>query len=338
MSENNKNIEVDKLIIKLLNGEATTDEKMIVDDWRNSSGSNEKLFIDYEKIWETAGKEHIKKQIDVEAAWKKFEDAIDVNEMVKKPKPKTISILSNKFARIAAIIILLIISGAAFYIFNWHTNKEITIVTANMETNSFELSDGTKVTLNANSVFRYPKKYKKNVRQVYLTGEAFFEVAKDKNKPFIIETTETLIKVLGTSFNVNTYEDDGTVELVVNTGMVSLSDKDGMQEVVLEAGEKGIYSGKEKSIIKNNNPDPNYLSWKTKTLVFENQPLSYIVETINNVYHSNIEIIDPGISDCRMTASFDNQTLEEVIEVIIEALDLNKEIRNQTILISGDGC
>ncbi|RLD54632.1 MAG: hypothetical protein DRJ05_14275 [Bacteroidetes bacterium] len=338
MNTNNTYRDIEGLITRHLSGEILMAEQEALDLWLLEKQENRKAFEEYEKIWRKTKDAKPVEKVDVNAAWQRFENAITNREVKEIPTGKVIGLFSRKVSRIAAVIVLLIATGLSFYLYNRLSNPEIHLATTATEIKVIELPDGTKVTLNGNSTFDYRKKLGKQKRKVHLEGEAYFEVARDETRPFIIETNETSVTVLGTKFNVNSHYKNKSVEVVVNSGKVAFETRKGNHQVVLEKGERGEYFKKGKTIAKSANNDPNFLAWKTKELIFENRTLADIVSTLNNVYHINIQIENKELELCRMTASFNNQPLDEVLEVIGLALDIEIKETNQGLVLSGEGC
>ena len=170
-------------------------------------------------------------------------------------------------------------------------------------------------------------------------GEAFFEVSPDKKKPFKINTSHLNIEVLGTSFNVNSYETSEDAEVVVATGMVSvniLSDRN--VKIVLNVGDKGMFHKGSESIVKKFNSDINYASWKTRKLVFINESFGEIIKTIEKVYSREIVVTNQDLQNCRVTATFDQISFEAVISILESTLDLKIEQKGDLTLIYGDSC
>ena len=338
MNTNNTYRDIEGLITRHLSGEILKAEQEALDLWLSEKLENRKVFEEFEKVWKKAKDAKPVEKVDVNAAWQRFENAITNKEENEIPTGKVIGLFSRKVSRIAAVIILLIATGLTFYLYNRLSNPEIHLATTATEIKVIELPDGTKVTLNGNSTFDYRKKLGKQKRKVHLEGEAYFEVARDETRPFIIKTNETSVTVLGTKFNVNTHYKNESVEVVVNSGKVAFETRKGNHQVILEKGDRGEYSKKGKTIVKSANEDPNFLAWKTKNLIFENRTLEYIVSTLNHVYNVNIQIKNSEISNCRMTAIFNNQPLDEVLEVITLALDLEIAKTKEGLVLSGDGC
>ena len=169
-----------------------------------------------------------------------------------------------------------------------------------------------------------------------LEGEAFFDVAHNQEKAFIIEAERMQIKVLGTSFYVNTRGGNNTMEVVLISGSVQLNYGD--KEMMLEPGDKAIVLEESGEIVKQENKDPNLLAWKTKKLRFNDTPFSEIVDILKKVYQKDIIVMNPNIMNCRITATFDGQSLEAVLMVLQSTLDINVRPNGSQIEISGEGC
>jgi ferric-dicitrate binding protein FerR (iron transport regulator) len=147
------------------------------------------------------------------------------------------------------------------------------------------------------------------------------------------------VKVLGTSFNVKAYKGMDKIEITVAEGKVSVYEKNQPQKKVIAiAGEKAEYIKLQKAIKKTENKDRNFNSWKTRTIVFENDSLHAIVNTLSNVYHTSIVLQNQEIKDCTITTRFENKELETVFEVLESTLDIKIEEEGDTYYISGSGC
>lgn len=153
------------------------------------------------------------------------------------------------------------------------------------------LADNTEVWLNAGSRLIYPSRFRESKRKVQLQGEAFFKVSKDKTKPFIIETGNSNIKVLGTSFNVKAYPDEQIEETVLVEGSVSLNiGKTSFgKEVLLKADQRVVVSGNDNSYAVSKVDVENYTSWINGLFEFNDEPLSAVLIRISRYYHINIK-------------------------------------------------
>lgn len=173
---------------------------------------------------------------------------------------------------------------------------------------------------------------------MFFEGEGFFEIAKVQGKPFRLNLNKATILVLGTSFNVKTHEN---IEVVVKSGKVFLTNegvKSDSKKILLKKGDKGIVNLKTLSVIKQKNKDVNYLSWKTKNLVFENTKLKDVVAKLNYIYNSQIIIGSPEIENCLLYATFDNQSLENILSIIQATFSIEYVKEKNKITLRGNGC
>jgi ferric-dicitrate binding protein FerR (iron transport regulator) len=187
-------------------------------------------------------------------------------------------------------------------------------------TSRLALSDGSHIVLNTGSEVKYPEKFGSDRREVYFWGEAFFEIASDPTRPFVIETGDARIKVLGTSFNVKAYPATGVTEVVVNTGTVLFyyvdNDNNILGQVILHKGDKGIYNRATHKLARMVNKDLNVISWKTNVLVFNETSLGEVMEVVGKKYGVNFHMESSELSRLKLTATFDNESLDSVLEVL----------------------
>ena len=129
------------------------------------------------------------------------------------------------------------------------------------------------------------------------------------------------------------------MEVVLTNGKVSVYYTSHPKEnVLLVPGEKAVLSAEQNLISKSTNTDPNYMAWKTKVLVFDNETLAQVVNTLQSVYQTPVTLADNALAECRVTASFNGQSLQSVLQVIKETLDLQVKQNGKTIEISGKSC
>ena len=204
------------------------------------------------------------------------------------------------------------------------------------------LEDGTNVWLNANSELKYAKNFsgKKN-REVYLEGEAFFDISENKEKPFIVYTSGLAIKVLGTAFNVRSYADDHVVETTLVRGKVSIASaaEDSIDQVTLLPNQQALFSKDSKTIaLKEAVNTENYIAWKNGWMIFDDKPFSYIKETLERWYNVTIVMEDENSLTCAFSAKFKDKTLEEVLEIFRNTEVINYRIDGDQVLIGGKLC
>ncbi|MBK7335155.1 MAG: FecR domain-containing protein [Saprospirales bacterium] len=158
----------------------------------------------------------------------------------------------------------------------------------------------------------------KKYRRVELAGDAFFEVQRDTARPFVITAQDIEIEVLGTAFYVDAREDQPQIQVIVQSGTVSVSA--GTRQVILSADEIAIYDKATGALTERANDDLNYMAWRTGVLVFETADLESVVFDLNRRFHSNISIANPELRSCEITATYEQDSLEAIVKIIERTL------------------
>lgn len=199
-----------------------------------------------------------------------------------------------------------------------------------------QLSDGTIIHLNSGTSLRYPVQFVKNQnRQVFLTGEAFFEVSKDKKHPFTVNTKEVNVEVLGTKFNVDTYTDNISNDIVLVEGKVSLykDHKTSQNQVFLTPGLKGSTLKGQHSITTEQVNTDYYTAWVTGSLVFKNTSFDNIIKKLERQY--NVTFINKNkiLGKEIFNARFDNEPIEVVLKYFSDSYAIDYQIDKDRITI-----
>lgn len=302
---------------------------------------------EFRKVWEGTGSldsGRSRARYDMDTEWELlkgklagFEEAPPDSSVNQKGRGR-IRMLSAQTYRIAAALLAGVIFVFAWlYATRWAGVETVVALNSPVE---LTLPDGTKVALNRESRLRFQQKMdQEGERRVRLTGEAWFEVNPDHGRPFRIEAGDALVEVLGTSFNVNAYRENRRVEITVSSGVVSLSHrKQHKDQIILKAGNTGIYSGENRELTLIPSADPNDLAWKTRELYFEGASLGEVVALINEVYNTELVIVNPELRSCPITVTFMDQSLEAVLAVLEATLDLEVTRSGGQFLIDGEGC
>ena len=338
MNKRSRHID-DNLLLRFLLGEASKDEMQQVQEWLELSDENQKTLDNYETVWAEAGKLTPNPvAVDTPSVWKKMSDRIDQYEEEQK-STKTISLKSRFtliFSGIAAAIVVL------FGVYQLLIKQPQQLMVASAEEVLHEtLPDGTGIVLNSNSNIIYPEKFAKNERRVKLKGEAYFEVEHNPEQPFIIEAKDAFVKVLGTSFNVKAYE-NSEIEVIVTDGLVHLFTVDSetmdTTSILLKAGEKGRISNENREPIYVAESIPDELFWMDYTLIFTDTNLKKVFGLLENYYNIKIEVSDERIYECRLSTTFSNNSINDIIEVIVATFEFEYTKENNTYTIKGDGC
>jgi transmembrane sensor len=323
----------ESLLAKYLARETDAAETALVENWLSQNPENQKELAHYQQIWENS-KKIDSKNFDTDLAWQKVKSRIDES----KNKGKIIEFkparqpFFNSY-RIAAGITILLSAIALIYFLNNNKSELINLETQN---NTLEkvLPDGSKVFLNKNSKITYSTDFEGDTREVSLNGEAFFDIKRDESKPFVIDANETEIKVLGTSFNVNAYTKN--VKVSVETGKVQFSKK--KKQTILTKGEEAEFVAENDTLLRRNTLDKNTFAYKTHVYVFEDSSLEHIIKVLSTGYQVPIAIQNPQLQTCRLTVRFDNETLQNSLNIIAETLNLQISKNGERYFVNGAGC
>ena len=185
------------------------------------------------------------------------------------------------------------------------------------KTKVITLADGTRVTLNANSDLRYPEEFSGNKREVYLKGEAYFEVVHNDKKPFIIYSGILKTQVLGTSFTVSAYNEQKPIKVTVLTGKVGVVDQSNKAHAILTPGLCATTDQINQAFTISRIADPeDAIAWLDDKLMFENATLADVATALSNKYAVTIKISNQQMATKRITAIFQNQTLPDILNGI----------------------
>jgi len=374
-------------IIKYLLGETSDEESLLVNQWLNENEKNRKYFNEIEFVWKTSGIAQNIEQNDVEKDRKIFIQKIDElpgEKTMKSTEPARRSLQlfrSNTgpkyyhWLRIAAIFILAFcLSWTVFYFMNRKPDTGSLaynqIITTKGQKSQIILSDGTKVWLNSETTMKYPSAFNEMKREVFLEGEAFFEVQQKGNKiPFVVKTSEIDIKVLGTSFNVTAYSDEETIETIVVKGSVCIIRK-GLksspdQNIILKPNQKVtllkkgsqvilseietekptlIKSTKTTHLISPTEKEQILVSpkvdielhtaWKDDRLIFQSETFENIAYKLERWYDVKIHVRNEELKKYRYTGKFvHKETLNQVLEILNLTTPINYTFKQNDLYI-----
>ncbi|MBE9462935.1 FecR family protein [Dyadobacter subterraneus] len=300
--------------------------------------------------------EKYKDDLSEESIQAEINALVELAELSKKKK--RFAFLNNPFWRAAAMVAL--ISGLGYFYYYNHliqrpekvsytdmlvkrnlTNKEMTIL----------LNDGSVATLKKGSSLKYPAKFSGDTREVFLTGEAFFDVTKNPTQPFLVYANETVTKVLGTSFRVKAPEGENTVMVFVKTGKVSVYPKKEYETlsnqtdhevsgVILQPNQQVAFYKKENRLEKGivENPDLLSESALNQELIFDDQPVSDVLRTLEKMYGIAIMFDEESLSQCPISTTFKEENLKQRMNAICQAIGATYEVVDGQIILNSKGC
>lgn len=239
--------------------------------------------------------------------------------------------------RVAAVILLFM--APVFLLYRYLLSDHAITVAAYDAPKETTLPDGTVITLNTGSHIVYSSGFSGPLRRVTLSGEAFFEVARDRSRPFIVSSGDFSVRVAGTTFFIDTETNHKTAEVILESGCVRVygTGQPG-QPVTILPGERAELAPDGRQITKSRITGRNYLAWKTLHIEFDNTPLSEVTGILKQVYRKEITISGPHLASCPITVTFDHQTLDEVLQVISATLGLRVSQTGSAIVLSGEVC
>ena len=332
-----------ELLAKYLNHQITDEEKTELFAWADRSAANKDLFYRSTHLWHLTGSVKADFQPDVEGAWQRFKTHLPAQtqpaEIKPMPQPATGRVVPMYAWRVAAAVVVLI--GAVWLALAYFNRPaEPVMLTAGNAKKVFFLPDSSRVTLKQFSSLAYEPGLGGEQRTVTLSGEGFFEVKRNPQKPFVVLTGNTRTQVLGTSFTVREDKQSGTTEVQVVTGKVAFATvgkKGTGKRVVLTPGFKAV-AGKTDSPVKSKIVDPNFRAWQTDRLEFENTRLEQVVASLEDYFGIHIKVQNRKLLDCRFTGTFEQPQLKDVLEVLAVSMQVRYNYAQQYYTFSGRGC
>ena len=250
--------------------------------------------------------------LDPDRAWLRFAEAQGISSL------KRVWMRSAYVWTVAASIALLV-SLIGFYQWQQKQPDWVTFTAEAQQVKRLTLPDQTEISLAGGSRLTYDARhYGQEMRSVRLEGKAFFEVWHDEARPFRVETAESRVTVLGTRFQVVAGKEQTTVDVV--SGKVGFALREKTDSVALTAGLQAYYTSGDPRIKVTEQPNPNELAWLTHRLRFEETPLPQVVADLEQAYQTTLSY--SGDADKRLTATLEELTLEEALQVVNETLDV----------------
>lgn len=328
-----------ELMSRYLSGNATDADVQQLEAWVLEDPEHRQQFMAFKKAWMLSGMKEVAPAIDVESKWQETAGQLfpTAKEVPMRPRSRT-----YRWLGMAAAIALVV--GLSIWAL-LTVGKETEVYFAASESiRTIALPDGSAVTLNRASSLRYTpvsaeaEDGQAAQRLVTLEGDAFFDVERDTDRPFIINSGTLEVEVLGTSFYIDARAEQTEVQVIVASGAVAVRAPN-TDTLNLEAGQKGIYQKTADSLYVEQNEDENFQSIKTGKIVFENSTLEEITFALSR--HYKVEIDYTGIEDtgnCSIDGDYDNFSLEEILELLVSTWEVEWERVGDRILLRGGGC
>jgi transmembrane sensor len=318
------NIDIDNLIGKYLSGEAHPDEAIYLEDWKASNAENLKHFEAYEKLYDSNKRSSISDG-DTMNAWKNVSAKIQFTESAKP------AIKVNLYWALAASVALMLgLSVAVFFYFS-QPKQALEYVALNTS-KSVKLDDDSEIEVYKNSSIQLDENYDKENRTLRLNGSAQFKVIHNAAKPFIVNIGSFNVKDVGTKFKILSSNNKDTITVIVEEGIVLAYDNSGFKREV-GASQKIVYLISRHELLEVGFTQASVL----KSFNFNNSSLNDVVAQLSAAYGVPVSISN-AISDCRITAQFKNESLENVLLIVSETLGLETSKSGKGFTIIGDQC
>lgn len=307
------------LIHKHLRKELTEGERTVLEQWIEQEPLHRKVYQELEQSWKLSKTYRSTYTPDVEAGLKALKGRMAAEKTtIRKPVSRPVRPIRT-YVSIAATVLLLLLAGVAWN--TWFASEDtFTAQTGPGETTEFILEDGSRVILNENSFFSYPESFGKQ-REVYLEGEAFFEVSRDITRTFRIQTPMATTEVLGTSFNLRAYETEAYTEVEVVEGTVRLQPKDSKEKLPISAGDRGVYEHEAGKLRGERPKTLNALYWKNGLLRFRNHTLEEALEEVYQRLGIRISLQEIDLAQCPITTGVPLGDPHEIVAGIAGIID-----------------
>ena len=326
----------DEMLAKYFSGNCSDQEKQEVEHWKEISEDNSRIFEEMKALWRNAFITNTYNP-DTDASLHKVNSKLGFFNEEKASDSKVIGFHVLRFTLRAAAALLIFCAGYWFFHQYTETTKHQVLcsVSALDEKKIVILPDSTHVWLNKSSSLSYPENFEAKERKVTLEGEAYFEVAKIRGNPFIIEAGNSVTTVLGTHFSVRARKNEGEVIVTVTEGKVQLANKvpAATSAVKLLAGDRGIFKSITGAVEKEKNTDPNFMAWQNGKLVFNDTPIDDVIKTLSDYYGIKIQSKLSANNQITFTTTFENQSLEEIFKIMELTLNVQVEKTNNNYII-----
>ena len=327
---------LDNLIARCISGNASEEETNTLHNWLEKSPENK---IHYQKSVEAWEKSHVWLS-DSAVKQDKYELQNRLTSQLAQQIKQTKRV--SFIYKVAAILVIPITFAISYYFFEQSSSVNEQMQTCQITSPKGHVSkcilpDGSEVWINTNSsIIYHTHSFNKKVREVELIGEAYFEVAKNKQKPFTVKTEIANIHVTGTSFNVKAYPGSKAFETVLSEGSVQMQLNAGNQQITsLSPGEKVSYLMGEKNITVEKVDADFYTSWRNGEILFKDATLNDLINELERIYDIRFHLKDPSLGEFRFRGMFSyNSNLIEALEKIKRTAGINYYIENKEVWLT----
>jgi len=317
--------------------DCTSQELTALKRWLSDAATHSEVESWLAEHWATSP------EIDSDTLIETVFQQIEAYQDAHQPKSGfSISRILKIYQKVAAFLLIPIIGfGILYWVSqqNQSAGQYTETIAPRGQKSQIVLTDGTKVWLNSDTKIKYPGNFSKNERDVYLDGEAFFEVSKNPHQPFVVHTSGVDVKVLGTKFNVKAYADENQIETSLFEGKVNLllNDPSSTQQVEkeVEPGQSFIYSKADHQLAANKFPQDEINGWKKNQLIFKDDTFSNLVRKVERWYDVKVVYDEEQFNDRRLTVElYEGERLERLMDIISLALSVDYKYEKGEIILT----
>jgi transmembrane sensor len=327
-------VEYHNLIIKFFAGEITDTELVKLKSWLESDPDNRRLFNQENELWQEASFQTKFENYKTDSTWITISSRLGLGQN----KSKSVTVYRKHNLRViiaaASLASLIAIGAISLWVSSRKTLQQIAVCSTTIDTKAGEkahiiLSDSSRIILNSDSKVEYVGNYNLTDRRVKLTGEAFFEVSTNPEKPFVVQLDNMSISATGTRFNVFSFPNENRVETTLEEGAIKVM-VNGKEPINVRSGQQVIYfvnTGEVRVIDVNTD---TYTSWKENMLRFDDTPLEEVLRRIGRKYNVTFEVTNRELLDLKYTATFIDESIEEVMQMLKTVTPITYRIHYRT--------
>ncbi len=323
--------EIDTLIQKYLQDQTTEAENKQLHEWLLQSSENEKQFFAEKDIWDTAGFHANRKEYEILPELELFKKRVEVIS------PRQ-NLVFRRMMQMAAMLLVTFGLGWASQFITFKQEQQPVQITMQEifvpkgQVNQVFLADGTRIWINSETRLTIPSVFSSKERVVQLSGEAFFSVAKDANRPFRVEVKGQQIEVLGTTFNVRAYDNSGEIETTLETGQIKL--QAGNQTALLKPGEQSIFDKNSNKLTIGKVDPVSFSSWKNGRYEFHNKDLTEVFKIVERWYDVEISMDENYFSKMHFSGVIKrNKDVNHFLELLNQTVPIHYEMNADKIQI-----
>lgn len=318
-------------LIDYLEGKTSDIESWKIREWIQHPENEKECRALFSDIWNHAEIQAEDPSPDFEAVLNQLHHLINLHEIPRREESRIHKLYRN-FSKVAAILILPLMLALGYYIIQNYRNLhqepvalERIISTKPGSRMMVELPDGTKVWLNDGTTLKYPDRFAKDERRVFVDGEAYFEVTSNPGQPFIVENPMIDTRVSGTKFNINAYIEDNYFEATLLEGKIQ-AEKESINLEIEPGYQLRIDRTKNTSHYEKVNPDISK-AWIDGKLIMQNEPLGIAAKKLSRWYNVEIILSSPGLNEYLLTATIEDEKPEQTFKLLAFALPIKYSIK-----------